>query len=81
MTNLLDNTRNQPSNFRTTNCVKINVDSRGTYNTNIQIKFKASVKLKSSFCNYSDENVLVKGTKLVATTVDTEVISKMCSVY
>ena len=29
--NLLDNTSNQPSKFRTKNCVEINDESRGTY--------------------------------------------------
>ena len=32
--NLLDNTPNQPTKFRTKNWVEINDDSRGTYNTN-----------------------------------------------
>ena len=32
--NLLDNTSNQPSNFRTANFVKTNDESVGTYNTN-----------------------------------------------
>ena len=32
--NLLDNTPNQPSKFRTKNWVEINDDSRVTYNTN-----------------------------------------------
>ena len=41
--NLLDNTPNQPSKFRTKNWVEINDDLRGTYNTNSQIKFKTSI--------------------------------------
>ena len=41
--NLLDNTPNQPSKFRTKNLVEINDDSRETYNTNSQIKFKTSM--------------------------------------
>ena len=36
--NLLENTPNQPTKFRTKNWVEINDDSRGTYNTNSQIK-------------------------------------------
>ena len=51
--NLLDNTPNQPSKFRTKNWVKINDDSHGTYNTNSQTKIKTSM-LKSSLCDYSD---------------------------
>ena len=41
--NLLENTPNQPTKFRTKNWVEINDDSRGTYNTNSQIKSKASI--------------------------------------
>ena len=58
--NLLDNTPNQPSKFRTRKWVEINDDSRGRYNTNSQIKFKTSV-LKSCLCDYSDAYILVKG--------------------
>ena len=45
--NLLDNTPNQPIKFRTKNWVEINDDTRGTYKTNSQIRFKTSM-LKSS---------------------------------
>ena len=38
-TNLLHNTSNQPSKFRTKNWIDINDDSSGTYNTNSQIKY------------------------------------------
>ena len=48
--NLLDNTQNQPSKFRTKNWVEISYGSRGTYNTNSQIKFKTSM-LRSSLCD------------------------------
>ena len=41
--NLLDNTSNQLTNFRTKNWVEINDDARGTYNVNSQIKFKTSM--------------------------------------
>ena len=37
--NLLDNTPNQQTKFRTKNWVELNDDSRETYNTNSQIKF------------------------------------------
>ena len=57
--NLLDNTSNQPSEFRTNNWVEINFESRETYNVNGQIKFKTTM-LKSSLCNYSDVYILVK---------------------
>ena len=38
--NLIDDTSNQPSKFRTKNWVEINDESRGAYNVNSQIKFK-----------------------------------------
>ena len=41
--NLLDSTRSQLTKFRTKNCVEVNDDSRGSYNTNSQIKFKISI--------------------------------------
>ena len=43
--NLLDNTPNQPSNFKTKSWWKINDESRGTYNKDNQIRLKTS-----SFC-------------------------------
>ena len=65
--NLLDNTSNQPSKFRTKIWVEINDESRGTCNTNSQIKFKTAM-LKSSLCDYSDAYILVKGTITVNNT-------------
>ena len=59
--NLIDDTPNQPSKFRTRNWVEINDESRGVYNVNSQIKFKTTM-LKSNLCDYSDAYVLVKGT-------------------
>ena len=59
--NLIDDTSNQPSKFRTKNWVEINDESRGTYNVNNQIKFKTTM-LKSSLCDYSDAHIPVKGT-------------------
>ena len=44
--NLLDNTPNQPSRFRTKNWVENNY-SRGTYNTNSRIEFKTSMFMSS----------------------------------
>ena len=38
--NLLDNTSNQPSKFRTKNYVKINEESRGTYSVNRKLILK-----------------------------------------
>ena len=36
---LLGNTSNQPTKFKTKHWVEINDDSRGSYNTNSQMKF------------------------------------------
>ena len=63
--NLLDNTPNQPTKFRTKSWVEVNYDSCGIYNTNSQIKFKTSM-LRSSLCDYSDAYILVKGTISIA---------------
>ena len=59
--NLIDDTPNQQSKFRTRNWVEISDESRGAYNVNCQFKFKTTM-LKSSLCNYSDAYILVKGT-------------------
>ena len=65
--NLIDNTPNQPTKFRTKNWVEMNDDSRGTYNVNSQIKFKNSM-LRSNLCDYSDAYKLVSGTITVPNT-------------
>ena len=85
---MLDNTQNQPSKFRTKNWVEINDESRGTYSTNCQTKFKTSM-LRSSLCDYSDPYIAVKGTITVPNigTVATqnnrnkEVIFKNCTPF
>ena len=59
--NLIDDTSNQPSKFRTKNWVEINDESRGANNAASQIKFKTAM-LKSSLYDYSDAYILVKGT-------------------
>ena len=65
--NLIDDTSNQPSKFRTRNWVEINDESRRAYNVNSQIKFKTTM-LKSSLCDYSDAYIFVKGTITVNNT-------------
>ena len=62
-----DNTLNQSSKFRIRNWIELNVELRGVYNVNSQIKFKATM-LKSSLCDYSDVYILVKGTITVNNT-------------
>ena len=49
--NFLDKEVTQPPKFRTETWVKTNDDARRMYNTNIQIKFKATM-LKSSLCHH-----------------------------
>ena len=61
--NLLENTSNNLSKFRTRNWVEINDDSRGTY-TNADIKFKSTM-LKSNLCDYTDAYIYVKGTATI----------------
>ena len=56
MRNLLDNAPNQPSKFRTKNCVEINDHVRGNYNTPMS---------KASLYDCSDVYILVKETKTV----------------
>ena len=60
--NLLDNEPSQPSKFKRKNLVEINDDSRGTFNTNSKIKYRAE-KLEPSLCDYSDAYILVKRTR------------------
>ena len=53
--NLLDNTPNEPSKFRTKKWIEINDNSCGTFNFNNQ---NTSIQ-KSSLCDYSDTYILV----------------------
>ena len=57
--NLLDNTPNKLSKFRTKNWIEINDQSRGVYNTNGDIRFKTAM-LKHSLCDYSNACTIVK---------------------
>ena len=54
--NLLDNTPNHPSKFKTKNWVEINDESHGMYSTNSEIN------AKFKFFYYSDVYTLVIGT-------------------
>ena len=57
--NLLDDSSNKTSKFRTKNWVEINDESRGKYNYEKLIRFKTTM-LKSTLCDYSDAYILVK---------------------
>ena len=59
--NLLDNTPDQTSKFITKNWVEINDESKISYSTGSDIKFKTTV-LMSSLCNYADVYITVKET-------------------
>ena len=86
--NLLDDTLNQSSKFRTRNLVEVNDASRGTCNASNQIKFKISM-LRSYLCDYSDTYIHVKGTVTVPSTAtaaapynrNTKVIFKNCTPF
>ena len=60
--NLLENTASRSSKFKT---IELNDNSRETFITNSQIKFKTSMP-KWTLCNYSDAYILVKWTITVA---------------
>ena len=86
---MLDNTSSQSSKFRTKNWIEINDESRETYNTNSQIKFKTTM-LKSSLCDCRDAYILVKGTVAVPNTAaadadannaNKKVIFKICAPF
>ena len=59
ITNLLDDSSNKSSKFRTKNWVEISDESRGKYHYEKQIRLKTTM-LKSSLCDYSDAYILVK---------------------
>ena len=58
--NLLDNTTNQPSKFRTRNWVKINDELPEKYDSSC-IKFK-TLMIRLYLCDYSDAYMLVSRT-------------------
>ena len=60
MINLLDNTANQPSKFRTRNWLEIDDESRGKYESS-SVKFR-TLMIRSDLYGYSDAYILVSGT-------------------
>ena len=87
--NLLENIPNQPSKFRTKYWVEINDDEPRRNNSSSQTNFKNSM-LKSDLCDYSDANILLKGTTTVwntaataeaTNTVNEKVILKRCVLF
>ena len=61
ISNLLGDSSNKTSKFKTRKWIEINDDSIGTYNPGSQIKFKTTM-IKSSLCDYSDAYIHVKET-------------------
>ena len=57
--NLLENTPNRPSKFRTKICVDMNDNVRGKYNINIQTEYNIAI-LKFSLCNFIGGYIPVK---------------------
>ena len=96
MINLLDNTPNQITKFRTRNWVEIYNKSQAAYNnnnnnnvSNNNIKFKTSM-IRSNLCDYSDAYILVKETIGVPNTAtegaavnntNKEVVFKNCAPF
>ena len=64
---MLQNPPDQPSKFRTKNWVEIDDESKESYNTGSDIKFKTTM-LRSNLCDYADVYILVNGR--VTITVD-----------
>ena len=65
--NLLDNTANKPSKFRTKNWVEVNDNIIGPYSINNEIRFKTSM-LRSTLCDFRDAYTIVKGNTTVNNT-------------
>ena len=74
MINLQYNSPNQPFEVRTKNWVEVNNNSRGTCNTNSQIKLKTSI-LNSVLCNYNDAYIIAKDTVTVEITARAGAVS------
>ena len=68
---MLDNTPNQPSDFKTANCIEINYGWYGEYNAGSQTEVK-TLKIRWSSCDYSDAYILVKWTITVTNTAAVE---------
>ena len=87
--NLLHNTSDKPSKFRTRNWDEINDGIRGAYSPNKRKRFKTAM-LRSCLCDYIDAYILVKGYISVnntpaagaaANNMNKEVIFKNCAPF
>ena len=68
---MLDNALDQPFKFRTKKWVGINDESKESYNTGSDIKFKTTM-LTSNLCDYADAYIVVKGTIKVTGAADND---------
>ena len=59
---MLQNPPDQPSKFRTKNWVEIDDESKESYNTGSDIKFKTTM-LRSNLCDYADAYIVINGRK------------------
>ena len=73
---MLDSTPDQPSKFRAKNWVEKNDESKESYSTGSDIKFKTKM-LRSSLCDYADAYILVKGTIAIIGEGDTDVAKQL----
>ena len=78
--NLLDDTTNQPSKFRTRNWVEINDESQRMYNVNSDIRFKTLI-IRSNLCDNSDAYIHVKATIDVPSTTATGAPANSANIY
>ena len=73
---MLQNPPDQPSKFRTKNWVEIDDESKESYNTGSDIKFKTTM-LRSNLCDYADVYILVKGTITITGAGDDDVAKRL----
>ena len=64
--NLLADTTNQPSKYKTLTWFEINDESKRRYD-NSNIRFKTSI-ISSNLCDYKDGYILIKGTIIARST-------------
>ena len=77
--NLFDDASNKNSKFRTKDWVRVNDESKGTYDVGTGIKFENVKMLKFSLWDYSDAYIQVRGT-ITVNNNNKKVIFKNCPV-
>ena len=79
ITNLLGDSGDQPRKYQSEKWIEINDDSRGTYSTDSQIKFKTTTTM-SDLCDFSEAYILVEGTVTAMNTADPPVANNAAEV-